>query len=189
MRATDHRYAGELEKFDLAVRMIGHEARTGTIKSCTGFSDDRIRKIYAAYFRITGTTAVQRRRGKSPTRINRFISSCNRQSEASLLACLFLSCEALALTANGRAQLAGADRVTLGQRLCQAFESYHTLHHQPRLSFEWAWNLYHSLVETHELYFACCELCHGLYVQDAYALDYRRCPLCELKDQPHASRR
>lgn len=24
----------------------------------------------------------------------------------------------------------------------------------------------------------------GPYVQDAYALDYQRCPFCELKDQP-----
>jgi hypothetical protein len=77
----------------------------------------------------------------------------------------------------------------VGQRLCQAFETYHGLHPQPRLSFEWAWNLYHCLVDTHELYFASCDLCRGLYVQDAYALDYRRCPLCELKDQPRAGSR
>ncbi len=46
MRVTDHRYAAELDKFNLAVRMIRHEARTGTIRACTGFSEDRIRKIY-----------------------------------------------------------------------------------------------------------------------------------------------
>jgi hypothetical protein len=189
MRATDHRYSGELDKFDLAVRMIGHEARTGTIKACTGFSEDRIRKIYGAYFKITGLNAVHRRRGKSPTRITRFISSASRQTEASLLACLFLGSEALALAGKGRARATGTDRVTLGQRLCQAFETYHGLHPQPRLSFEWAWNLYHSLVDTQELYYASCDLCHGLYVQDAYALDYRRCPFCEMKDQPRATRR
>ena len=31
--------------------MISHEARTGTIRLCTGFSEDRIRKIYGTYFK------------------------------------------------------------------------------------------------------------------------------------------
>ena len=52
MRATDNRYAAEMAKFNLAVRMIGHEARTGTIRRCTGFSEDRIRKIYGTYFKV-----------------------------------------------------------------------------------------------------------------------------------------
>lgn len=189
MRATDHRYTGELAKFDLAIRMIGHEARTGTIRAWTGFSEDRIRKIHLTYFSAGGQSTVHRRRGKSPTRITRFLSSASRQSEASLLACLFLGCDALVLGANGRASAKGPDRVAVGQRICQAFETYRGWHPQPRLSFEWAWNLYHSLVVTHELYFACCDLCRGLYVQDSYALDYRRCPFCELKDQPRGARR
>jgi len=183
MRATDHRYAAEIDKFVLAVRMIRHEARTGTIRACTGFSEDRIRKIYSAYFKAAGTPQIRRRRGKSPTRITRFVNSAARQSEATVLACLFLFCEAAEFAGNGRvARTAGADRVALGQRLCQAFEAYCGLHPDPRLSFEWAWNLYHSLVDSRELYFAWCDICTGPYVQDAFALDYRRCPFCELKD-------
>ena len=50
MRVTDDRYTGEMDKFELAIRMIGHEARTGTIRSCTGFTEDRIRKLYGTYF-------------------------------------------------------------------------------------------------------------------------------------------
>jgi hypothetical protein len=190
MRATDHRYAGELDKFDLAVRMIRHEARTGTIRACTGFSEDRIRKIYSAYFKTGGENPVRRRRGKSPTRITRFVSSAARQSEATLLACLFLGCDAVTLSQQGRRGIraSGVDRVALGQRLCQAFETYSAMHPQPRLSFEWAWNLYHSLVDSHELRLATCDTCRGLYVQDAYALDYHRCPFCEIRDQPRMSR-
>ena len=44
MRATDDRYRGEQAKFDLAMRMIRHEARTGTIRYLTGLNDDRSRK-------------------------------------------------------------------------------------------------------------------------------------------------
>ena len=62
MRVTDDRYAGELEKFDLAIRMIGHEARTGTIRTCTGFTEDRIRKIYSTYFKLRPGITVRRKR-------------------------------------------------------------------------------------------------------------------------------
>ena len=54
MRLTDDRYALERSQFELALRMIRHEARTRTIRSCTGLSDDRIRKLYATYFRNAG---------------------------------------------------------------------------------------------------------------------------------------
>jgi hypothetical protein len=183
MRVTDHRYAGELDRFHLAIRMIRHEARTGTIRACTGFSEDRIRKIYNSYFRAGAGAQVKRRRGKSPTRIRQFVNSTPRQLEATVLAGLFLLCEAARVAGNGRAErVSGADRVALGERLCQAFETYRGVHPQPRLSFEWAWNLYHSLVDSRELYFAECDTCSGRYVQDAYALDYRRCPFCEMKD-------
>jgi hypothetical protein len=41
MRATDDRYRAEQDKFELAMRMIRHEARTGTIRYWTGLSADQ----------------------------------------------------------------------------------------------------------------------------------------------------
>jgi len=181
MRATDNRYAGERERFDLAIRMIEHEARTGTIRLCTGFSEDRIRKIYTSYF--PGRDAVRRRRGKSPSQIAPFISSAGRQGEASLLAGLFVLTGVVRLDRDARALPATAPPgVPLGAGLCEAFEAYRALHPEPQLSFEWAWNLYRCLVARRELRVVWCALCDGPYVQDAYALDYERCPFCELKD-------
>lgn len=186
MRVTDNRYAGEIEKFDLAMRMIGHEARTGTIRTCTGFTEDRIRKLYSTYFKTGATDRIRRRRGKSPRQITRFVSSARRQTEATFLACLYLFCNVFKLNDRGRPSTT-PDGVVLGSRLCQAYESYLKLYPAPRLSFEWAWNLYHALAESREMYFSWCELCGGPYVQDSYALDYRHCPFCELKDhdKPH----
>lgn len=184
MRVSDHRYSADLDKFDLAVRMIRHEARTGTIRNCTGFSEDRIRKIHGTYFKFAGGPPVRRKRGKSPRRIAQFVNSAPHQLEATVLAGLLLLCEVIQPGNSGRMErAAGVDRVLLGQRFCQAFETYRDLYPQPRLSIEWAWNLYHSLVDSRELYLATCGICAGLYVQDAYALDYRHCPFCEMKDQ------
>ena len=58
MRLTDDRYASERSQFELALRMIRHEARTRTIRECTGLSDDRIRKLYSTYFRNSGAAAL-----------------------------------------------------------------------------------------------------------------------------------
>ena len=78
--------------------MIGHEARTRTIRECTGLSDDRIRKVYATYFRDSGTDAVRRRRGKSPQQIGLFVKNPQNQLEATTLVALF--CASLLLRVN-----------------------------------------------------------------------------------------
>jgi hypothetical protein len=88
MRATDDRYRGEQAKFDLAMRMIGHEARTGTIRFLTGLNDDRIRKLYTSYFKY-GQEPVRRQRGRSPTASRR---SCGRRYGLSSPACSRTCC-------------------------------------------------------------------------------------------------
>ena len=127
MRITDHRYAGELEKFELAMRMIRHEARTGTIRACTGFTEDRVRKLFNSYFQDAEGLTVRRRRGKSPRQIERFVSSAQRQAEATFLASLFVYCDATRVDREGSCGNHGQlNSVQIGQRLCQAFETYQT---------------------------------------------------------------
>ena len=61
------------------------------------------------------------------------------------------------------------------------------LHDEPLLSFEWAWNLLQSISWNDELYLASCRRCTARYVQDAYALDRKTCPACEIES--HRQRR
>ena len=61
------------------------------------------------------------------------------------------------------------------------------LHDDAQLSFEWAWNLLHSMSHNDELYLAVCERCQTRYVQDAYALDHGTCPCCDI--ETHRRRR
>jgi len=185
MRATDHRYAADMAKFNLAVRMIGHEARTGTIRNCTGFSEDRIRKIYATYFKSGQGPVVRRRRGKSPRQITPYISSSQQQSEATVLACLFVCCEVLTLNAqDGSITRGQLEPVILGNRVCDAFEAYRQVHPKPHLCFEKTWGLYRAIVQDRELVFAYCGECEGPYIQDRFALDYRLCPFCDIRQHP-----
>ncbi|MDH3339091.1 MAG: flagellar transcriptional regulator FlhC [Gammaproteobacteria bacterium] len=188
MRLTDDRYASERSQFELALRMIRHEARTRTIRECTGLSDDRIRKLYTTYFRNTGASNVRRRRGKSPRQIARFVKNPQNQLQATTLVALF--CSGLLLRVDGRNKVSPCwprPDVEFGHRVCRAYETYLLLHDDAELSFEWAWNLLHSISHNDELYLASCKSCQSRYVQDAYALDYETCPSCEI--ETHRRRR
>ena len=181
MRLTDDRYAGERAQFELALRMIRHEARTGTIRECTGLSDDRIRKLYSTYFRHSGLGGVRRRRGKSPRQVQRFVKNAEHQLQATTLVALFGVGLLLRIDARDRVHACWPrPDVEFGHRVCRAFETYLLLHERPLLNFEWAWNLLFSIAYQDELYLAVCNGCRARYVQDAYALDLKTCPACEI---------
>lgn len=182
MRLTDDRYAGERSQFELALRMIQHEARTRTIRVCTGLSDDRIRKLYTTYFRDTGTSDVRRRRGKSPRQVARFVKNPENQLQATTLVALF--CAGLLLRIGPKNAISPCwprPDVEYGHRVCRAYETYLLLHDSACLSFEWAWNLLQSISYNDELYLANCAGCQVRYVQDSYALDRKTCPACEIE--------
>ncbi len=184
MRLTDDRYAAERAQFELALRMIRHEARTRTIHECTGLSDDRIRKLYTTYFRNAGDTGIRRRRGKSPRQVARFVKNPENRLQATTLVALF--CSGLLLRVHRNHAVSACwprPDVEFGHRVCRAYESYLLLHEQPLLSFEWAWNLLQSICYNDELYLAVCAGCRSRYVQDAYALDRKICPACEIEAQ------
>jgi len=182
------RYASERDQFELALRMIRHEARTGTITECTGLSDDRIRKLYTRYFREPGNRKIKRRRGKSPRQVSYFVKNPQNQLEATTLVALY--CANLLLRIDDQSRIhpcwPRAD-VEYGHRLCRAFETYLLLHRRPRLNFEWAWSLLQNISRNDELVLATCGVCNAPYVQDAYALDHALCPGCALAGVPRTS--
>ena len=190
MRLTDNRYASEKAQFDLAMRMIQHEARTGTITECTGLSDDRIRKLYGTYFRVGAGARVRRRRGKSPQQVQFFVKNPLNQLEATTLVALFAANLLIRINAEHRVHPCWPrPDVEYGHRLCRAYETYQLLHTAPKLSFEWAWALLQHISRNDELYLARCAGCNARYVQDAYALDHAECPACAmaLRTLPAAS--
>ena len=175
MRATDDRYRGEQARFELAMRMIKHEARTGTIRFWTGLSDDRIRKLYASYFKHAGRP-VRRRRGRSPSQIGPLVQSPERALESGMLANLLLANRLL--VADDGPQPALEHNVLLGHRFCEVFETYQSLVARPALSFEWSWNLLLSIRRGDELSIVRCDRCAICYIVDLLALPPNQCPGC-----------
>ena len=179
MRLTDDRYSGEKSQFELALRLIRHEARTRTIRECTGLSDDRIRKVYATYFLHSGDNRVKRRRGKSPRQIARYVKNAESQLQATNLVALFSAGMLIRVDQHDHVHPCWPrPNVEFGHRLCRAYETYCLLHEDVELSFEWTWNLLQCIAMNDELYLAVCATCGARYVQDAYALDYKTCPMC-----------
>jgi hypothetical protein len=189
MRCTDDRYSSERQQFDLAVRLIRHEARTHIISRCTGFSQDRIRKLYASYFRFGGQPSVRRQRGKSPTNVGYLVRNARTQSQSSTLAGLFTLFGLMTISRTLETDRRNPDSpLSFGQRFCQAYETYKHLHAETVVSFEHAWNLFHALTERLELVLADCTRCGNIYVQDALALDRGRCPSCRLRGRCKAQK-
>lgn len=182
MRITDDRYAGERQQFDLAMRLIAHEARSHIITRCTGFSQDRIRKLYTTYFANGARCKIRRQRGKSPSNTRYFVRNARIQSEASTLAWILGLYGLIRVTEHldPRPALAPCS-VDFGERFCEAYETYAALHPEPAISFEHAWCLFHALTERREMVLADCMGCGNIYVQDALALDPAQCPPCRMR--------
>lgn len=180
MRVTDHRYARERTRFDLALRMIRLEARTCTIKQCTGLSDDRIRKLCKTYCLHTGPP-VRRRRGKPPRQTSYYFKSAWMQFEATTLAALAAVFGLLRVTPPTATLLTSPETPEYGHLLCQAFETYTQLHRPHRISFEHAWGLFDAIANSEDLTFEVCMRCEGVYLHDALGLGLTVCPACRLK--------
>jgi hypothetical protein len=177
MRATDDRYRGEKARFELAMRMIGHEARTGTIRYWTGLNDDRIRKLYTTYFKF-GDAPVRRRRGRSPTRVGPLVRTPLRALESGVFANLLLANGLFSVEQPPGPVLKG--NVDLGHRFCECYETYDVLVPRGALSLEWGWNLLISIRRGDELGITRCQTCSICYVFDLLSLPRSACPACML---------
>ncbi len=176
MRTTDDRYRGERERFELAMRMIRHEARTGTIRYLTGLSDDRIRKLYTSYFKFDARAKVRRRRGKTPTQISPLIRTPARTLESGVFVNLLLANRLICVEDPPGPTLRGS--IELGNRFCECYETHIRVVPNPTLSFEWAWNLMSAIRRGDEIGISRCERCSTACLYDQLALPRSACPAC-----------
>lgn len=180
MRVTDNRYRHERRQFDLAVRMLRHEARTCTIKQCTGLSDDRIRRLYHSYFEQRGEF-IRRWRGKPPRQITYFFRRPSIEAEATTLISLFSVLELVPKRPDFPNYWPSVER---GVRFCDAFELYLAVHETATISFERAWYLLDSFRKRRGLTLLKCRRCRNSFVHDTLSIPARWCPCCRVKDAP-----
>ena len=178
MHISNDRYFRERRRHDLALRMIRHQARTCTIKSCTGLTDDRIRRLCKAYALQTEAPPV-RRRGKSPRSIGFFTRNVQLLFESACLTSVFCAFGLL------RPNISTSDEeawLEFGTLFCDAFETHRQLITPGEITFEHAWFLLQQLNEGHELKLTRCRQCQGQYLSET--VNASACPTCRLKRLP-----
>jgi len=182
MGIHENRYNRDRQRYDLALRFIQHEARTRTIRTWTGLTDDRIRKLYRACIADGDEAAPVRHRGKSPQQTGYFVRTPEMRQETAVLAsvCYLLGVVPLSQVADATRSMPGMQR---GEALCAAFETYRRLVPTSRISFEHAVFLVLALARGDELRAAPCTDCTGLIVIDRYSPAARRCLACENSSQ------
>jgi hypothetical protein len=169
MRVSDDRYTKDRQKFDLALRLIRHEARTFTIRQWTGLSDDRIRKLYRSYCAEENSRAILRHRGKSPRQAAFFFRNTEQCFQAAQLASLFLMYGLVSSNGRGLEPRYRVGSLESGRLLCHTYEAYLELHSPDGISFEHAWFLLLALARQDEVGIARCAGCGGLHVRDLLA--------------------
>ena len=176
MRILDDRYNRDRQRLELALRFLRHEARTKTIRTWTGLTDDRIRKLYRSY--MSGAVRhVPRHRGKSPHQIAFFTRSVRLQQETAALASL-LSLHGVMPIQSGEESGKSLPCVTRGALLCQAFEAYRAFIPSSQISFEHAVFLATALACGDQLRFDGCTDCGSLVVVERFPMRDPRCLQC-----------
>ena len=177
MRISDDRYDRDRLRIDLAMRLIRHEARTSTIRTWTGLTDDRIRKLYRSYLSGGEGHAVVRHRGKSPQQLAFFTRSDALRQYAAALATLLRIYGALP-----RQPVPDAARVlptvARGELLCNAYESFRSVNPATRLGIEHAAFLLVTLARADELQLVPCAECGSPGLLDRLATRASCCGPC-----------
>jgi hypothetical protein len=176
MRISEDRYSRDQLGLKLALRFLEHEARTQTIRTWTGLSDDRIRKLYRTYT-THSRRYVPRHRGKSPHQVAYFARSVRVQQETVWLASLLSLLGVIPPdpSVDGSHSLPSVAR---GELLCHAFETFRTMIPSSQISFEHAVFLATTLSRGEQLRLGGCADCGSLVVTERFPIRDKRCHHC-----------
>lgn len=182
MRVSDVGYSRDLRSFNLAVRMLLHEARTRTISAWTGLSADRVRKLSKLQRREKPQKVPHRPPGPTPRQLAALLTSPGLRTEADTIAgvCEMLKVLPTEPVANAKASLPNLAR---GERLCAALELFRDFVPHARLTFDQLVMLLNNLAEGEQWAIARCTGCPAMVVADRLTLER---PLCE--DCQHRTR-
>lgn len=179
MRIIDCRYDRDRLRLAVAFRLIGHEARTHTIRHCTGLSGDRIRKLYRNYPGDATGTRIRRRRGKSPRQMSYFRRTPEHELQAATFVTLLSCCGMLR-----RVHRLPAPRIEDVARFCDVYEAFLCVCPSSLISFEHAWYLGQTLALRDEYVLARCPDCRGTWIRDTLDLQPCNCANCRHAASP-----
>lgn len=162
-------------RYQLALRLMAHQARTGTISAMTSLS----RHQQEALRRRWGITEDTRRRGPSPTALGRFTHSPRARSEGAALA---VFCRIYGLLPLGsRTAFSRRKMLTLdfGERLCDTYESYRACFPWVKLKIEELLSFAIGILANDVIGLGRCTSCSGTVLIDRLASRRPTCAHCQ----------
>jgi hypothetical protein len=161
----------DCRRYQLAQRLIAHQARTQTVTALTNLSRHQLAQLRHR----SRTPEATRHRGPSPTSLARFTHSPRARGEGAALAAFCRAYRVLPARALRR------NRLTLefGERLCASYEAYRACFPQAEITIEELLSLVVRLAENREVGLGYCPLCGGTVLVDRLAHHGSRCIHCE----------
>lgn len=162
-------------RYRLAFRLMTHQARTQTISAMTSLSRHQ-QETLRRRWRIAEET---RRRGPSPTSLDRFTHSPRARAEGASLAAF---CRIYSLLPLGN--IVGVPRrklltLELGERLCDTYETYRACLPQSELEIEQLLSFVLGIAENEVIGLGRCESCSGTVLIDRLAPHRPTCAHCQ----------
>ena len=161
----------DCRRYQLAQRLIAHQARTQTITALTNLSRHQLAQLRQR----SCTPETTRHRGPSPRSLVRFTHSPRARGEGAALAAF---CRAYRVLP-ARALRRNALTLEFGERLCATYEAYRTCFPQAEITIEDLLSLVFGLAENREIGLGHCSLCGGTVLIDRLARHGPTCIHCE----------
>jgi hypothetical protein len=173
IHVTDDRLGGYFRRYQLAIRMMSHGARTQTVIAWTDLTRDQL----VTQRRRWGFGKEIRQRGPAPSAFHVFFKSRRQRSEAALFASICHIVGAIA------AQL-GTEPARLrpclenGELFCDALEAFREWAPEAELDFEHALQLAGGVVHAEHVTLGWCSDCRGATLFEGSRRVYANCGHC-----------
>ena len=162
----------DCRRYELAQRLIAHQARTQTITALTNLSRHQLAQLRQR----SATPDLTRRRGPSPKSLERFTHSPRARGEGAVLAAFCRAYRVLPTEALRATQFT----LEFGERLCATFEAYQACFPQETIVIEELLALVFGIANSREIGLGHCVRCGGTLLVDRFARHGAGCPQCEI---------
>jgi hypothetical protein len=173
IHVTDDRLGRYFRRYQLALRMMAHGARSQTVSAWSGLSRDQL----VTQRQRWGFDPDERRRGPAPTALHVFFKSKRHRSEAALFASMCRIVGAITARA-GKAAAECLPSLENGELLCDALEAFREWRPDAELDFEHAVLLAVGIVEATAVALAQCFDCHAAMLVDRQGANQTTCEHC-----------
>jgi hypothetical protein len=173
IHVTDDRLGGYFRRYQVALRMMSHGARSQTVVEWSGLTRDQL----VTQRRRWGFDPEERRRGPAPSAFHVFFASRRQQGEATLFVslCRMLGVFPARVGEEAAAALPGIEN---GELLCEALEAFREWQPEAKLNIERAIQLALGVVQGVHVTLGECSDCHGALLIEGARRQYANCGRC-----------